>query len=66
MVSSGMSIVAPEALKKFAADIFTKAGLPTKDAETVASVMLWATSEAWTLTAYSLFRGMCRGLTSVT
>ncbi len=42
MVSSSMSIVAPEALKKFATDIFTKAGLPAKDAETVASVMLWA------------------------
>ncbi len=42
MVTGGLLMVAPEALKKFAQDIFTGAGLPPKDADAVASVMLWA------------------------
>ena len=42
MVTGGLLMVAPEALKKFAHDIFTGAGLPPKDADAVASVMLWA------------------------
>ena len=42
MVTDRTPMVAPDALKKFAKDIFTKAGLSAKDADAVASVMVWA------------------------
>jgi hypothetical protein len=35
MVTGGLLMVAPEALTKFAQDIFTGAGLPPKDADAV-------------------------------
>jgi len=39
MVTGGLLMVAPEALKKFTQDIFTGAGLPPKDADAVGVAM---------------------------